>query len=179
VRVIVGIPAGNTSDIIARLVAQSLSERLELFKTMAGVDVLHVPYRGSFIADLLGGQVQIVFGPISQAIEHIRSGKLRVLAVTTATRQAALPGVPTVAESVPGYEASAWYGIGAPRNTPAEIIDRLNKEINAALADPRMEARLVDIAVPMPMTPAEFGTIIVDETEKWAKVIRAANIRIE
>jgi tripartite-type tricarboxylate transporter receptor subunit TctC len=150
----------------------------ELFKVMAGVDLLHVPYRGSFLPDLLGGQVQVVFGPISQLVELVQAGKLRALAVTTATRQAILPEIPTVAEFVPGYEASAWYGIGAPRNTPTEIIDRLNKEANAALADPKMMARLAEIGViPRPMTPAEFGKLIADETEKWGKVVRAANIK--
>jgi tripartite-type tricarboxylate transporter receptor subunit TctC len=150
----------------------------ELFKVMAGVDLLHVPYRGSFLPDLLGGQVQVVFGPISQFVELLRTGKLRALAVTTATRQAILPDIPTVSEFVSGYEASAWYGIGAPKNTPTEIIDKLNKETNAALADPKMTARLAEIGViPMPMTPAEFGKLIADETEKWGKVVRAANIR--
>jgi tripartite-type tricarboxylate transporter receptor subunit TctC len=150
----------------------------ELFKMMAGVDLLHVPYSGSFLPDLLGGQVQIVFGPIAQFVELIQAGKLRALAVTAATRQATLPDIPTVAEFVPGYEASVRYGIGAPRNTPTEIIDKLNKEINAALADPRMKARLADLgAVPMPMAPAEFGDIIVNETEKWGKVIRMAHIK--
>ena len=150
----------------------------ELFKMMAGVDLLHVPYRGSFLPDLLGGQVQVVFGPIAQFVELIRTGKLRALAVTTATRQAILPDIPTVAEFVSGYEASAWYGIGAPKDTPTEIIDRLNHEVNAALADPKMIARLADIGVvPMPMTSVEFGKLIADETEKWGKVVRAANIK--
>jgi tripartite-type tricarboxylate transporter receptor subunit TctC len=149
----------------------------ELFKLMAGVDLLHVPYRNSFLPDLLGGQVQVVFGPISQFLELIRAGKLRALAVTTATRQATLPDIPTVDEFVSGYEASVNYGIGAPKNTPTEIIDRLNKETNAALADPKMIARLADIsAVPIPMTPAAFGKLIADETEKWGKVVRAAHI---
>ena len=147
---------------------------------MAGVDLLHIPYRGSFLPDLLGGQVQVVFGPISQFVELIRAGKLRALAVTTATRQAILPDLPTVAEFVSGYEASAWYGIGAPKNTPIEIIDRLNKETNAALADPNMIARLADIGtVPAPMTPATFGKLIADETEKWGKLVRAANIKAQ
>jgi tripartite-type tricarboxylate transporter receptor subunit TctC len=150
----------------------------ELFKMMAGVDLLHVPYSGSFLPDLLGGQVQVVFGPIAQLIELIQAGKLRAIAVTSATGQATLPNIPTVAEFVPGYEASVRYGIGAPRNTPAEIIDRLNQEVNAALADPKMKARLADLgAVAMPMTSAEFGTFIADETEKWAKVIRMAHIK--
>jgi tripartite-type tricarboxylate transporter receptor subunit TctC len=152
----------------------------ELFMMMAGVNLLHVPYRGNFMPDLLGGQVQVVFAPITHLIEYIRTGKLRPLAVTPATRSAALPEIPTVAEFVPGYEASGWYGIGAPKNTPTEIIDRLNKEINAALADPNIKARLADLgAVPMPMTPAEFGKFIAAETEKWAKVIKAANIKPE
>jgi tripartite-type tricarboxylate transporter receptor subunit TctC len=150
----------------------------ELFKTMAGVDLLHVPYSGSFLPDLLGGQVQVVFGPIAQFVELIQAGKLRAIAVTAASGQATLPDIPTVAEFVPGYEASVRYGIGAPSNTPTEIIDKLNKEINAALADPKMKARLAEIgAVPMPMTPAEFGNVIADETEKWGKVIRMAHIK--
>jgi tripartite-type tricarboxylate transporter receptor subunit TctC len=152
----------------------------ELFMRMAGVELIHVPYRGNFIPDLLGGQVQVLFAPIAHPIELVRAGKLRALAVTSATRSAALPEIPTVAEFVPGYEASGWYGIGAPKSTPTEIIDRLNREINAALADAKMAAHLADLgAVPMPMTPAEFGTFIAAETEKWGKVIRAANIKSE
>ena len=152
----------------------------ELFKAMTGVNMVHVPYRGSFLPDLLGGQVQVVFSPIPTSIEYIRAGKLRALAVTTATRQEALPDIPTVAEFVPGYEASGWIGIGAPKNMPAEIIDRLNEEINAALADPKIKVRLADLgAVPMPMTPADFSKLIAEDTEKWAKVIRAANIKPE
>jgi tripartite-type tricarboxylate transporter receptor subunit TctC len=150
----------------------------ELFKMMAGVDLLHVPYSGSFLPDLLGGQVQVVFGPIAQLVELIQAGKLRAIAVTTAAGQATLPNIPTVAEFVPGYEASVRYGIGAPRNTPADIVEKLNKEINAALADPKMKARLADLgAIAMPMTSAEFGTFIAEETEKWAKVIRMAHIK--
>jgi len=152
----------------------------ELFKMMTGVDLVHVPYRGSFIPDLLGGQVQVTFAPIPVAIAYIRAGKLRVLAVTGAARSKALPDTPTVAEFVPGYEASAWYGIGAPEKTPAEIIGRLNKGITACLADPKVNARLSDLgAIPMAMTPEEFGKFIAAETEKWAKVIRAANIKPE
>jgi tripartite-type tricarboxylate transporter receptor subunit TctC len=152
----------------------------ELFKMMAGVDLLHVPYRGSFMPDLLSGQVQVVFGPISQLIEYIRTGKLRALAVTTAKRQATLPDIPTVAEFVPGYEASVWYGIGAPKNTPTEIIEKLNMEIDAALADPTMRARFAELAcTPIPMTSAEFGKLIVDEAEKWGNVIRSAGIKPE
>jgi tripartite-type tricarboxylate transporter receptor subunit TctC len=150
----------------------------ELFKMMAGVDLLHVPYSGSFLPDLLGGQVQVVFGPIAQLVELIQAGKLRAIAVTSAAGQATLPDIPTVAEFVPGYEASVRYGIGAPRNTPAEIVDKLNKEINESLADPKMKARLADLGtVPMPMTSAEFGIFIANETEKWAKVIRMAHIK--
>jgi tripartite-type tricarboxylate transporter receptor subunit TctC len=132
------------------------------------------------VPDLLGGQVQVVFAPITHLIGYIRTGKLRALAVTSATRSAALPDIPTMAESVPGYDASGWYGIGAPKNTPPEIVDRLNKEINTALADPKMKARLADLgAVPMSMTPAEFGKFIASETDKWGKVIRDANIKPE
>jgi tripartite-type tricarboxylate transporter receptor subunit TctC len=152
----------------------------ELFRMTAGIDILHVPYRGSFMPDLLGGQVQLVFGPISQSIEFIRAGKLRALAVTTVDRQAALPDVPTVREWVPAYEASGWYGIGAPKGTPSEIIGTLNREINATLADPNVKTRLTDLGVaPMPGTAAEFDTFIAAETEKWAKVIRAANIKAD
>jgi tripartite-type tricarboxylate transporter receptor subunit TctC len=152
----------------------------ELFKMMAGVDLLHVPYRGSFLPDLLGGQVQVVFGPIAQFVELIQSGKLRALAITAATGQAMLRDIPTIAEFVPGFEASVRYGILAPGNTPSEIVDRLNKEINAALADSKMKARLADIgAVPIPMTSAEFGSVIAAETEKWGNVIQAAHIKAE
>ena len=150
----------------------------ELFKSMAGVDMVHVPYRGSFLPDLLAGQVQVVFGPISQSIAYIRTGKLRALAITTATRQSELPDIPPVGDFVAGYEASGWYGIGAPRNIPVEITDRLSKAINAALGDSKTTAQLADIgAVPMPMPPAEFGKFLAAETEKWGKVIHAANIK--
>jgi len=154
----------------------------ELFKIMAGVNMVHVPYRGAATAltDLLGGQVQVMFPGMLSSITHIRAGKLRSLAVTTATRLEALPDTPTVGDFVPGYEASGWQGVVAPKNTPADIINKLNSEINAALVDPKMKARLADLGVvPMPMTPAEFGTLIADETEKWGKVIRAANIKAE
>ncbi len=145
----------------------------ELFKMMAGVDMLHVPYRGSPLPDLLGGQVQVYFGPIPASIGYIRTDKLHGLAVTGATRTEALPDIPTVAEFLPGYEASAWYGIGAPKDTPAEIVDKLNTGINAALADPKMQARLAELgAVPMPTTSADFGRFIAAETEKWAKVVK-------
>jgi len=152
----------------------------ELFKMMAGVDMLHVPYRGSSYPDLLGGQVQVSFSPIPSSIGYIRAGKLRALAVTTATRQEVLPDIPTVAEFVPDYEASAWQGIGAPKNTPVEIIDKLNKEINAALADPKIKSRLADLGgTVLPGSPTNFGKLIADETEKWAKVVKFAAIKAE
>ena len=154
----------------------------ELFKMMTGVKMVHVPYRGlaPALTDLLGGQVQVAFGSVPSSIEHIRTGKLRSLAVTTAMRTEALPDIPTVGEFVPGYEASFWYGVGAPKATPAEIVEKLNKEINAALSDHKVTARLADLGgTPMPMTPADFGGLIANETEKWGKVIRAANIKAE
>jgi tripartite-type tricarboxylate transporter receptor subunit TctC len=153
----------------------------ELFKLMTGIDMVHVPYRGGApaLSDLLAGQVQVMFSN-APAAEYLRAGKLRALAVTTATRSDELPDVPTVAEFVPGYEASAWYGIGAPKGTPAEIVGTLNREINAALADPKVSARIADFGgVPIAMTPAGFGHLIADETEKWAKVISAAGIKPE
>ena len=152
----------------------------ELFKMMTGVNMVHVPYRGQAPAmtDLLGGQVQVMFDPVVTSISHIRDGRLRPLAVTTSTRSEALPDVPTIGDFVPGYEASVWFGVGAPRNTPAEIVDKLNKEINAGLADPRIKARLAELGgVPVPMTPADFGKFVADEIEKWSKVIRTANIK--
>jgi len=152
----------------------------ELFKMMASVDMLHIPYRGSFMPDLLAGQVQVVFGPVSQLLANIQTGKLRGLAVTTATRQTALPDVPTVAEFVPGYEASGWYGIGGPRNLSDGIVGSLNRTINADLADADLDQRLAELGgVPMPMMPAEFGKFLAAETEKWARVIRTANIKAD
>ena len=154
----------------------------ELFKMMTGADMLHVPYRGGApaLTDLLGGQVQVMFSPLPELIATIKAGKVRALAVTTATRSEALPDVPPVADFVKGFEASTWQGIGAPTGTPAEIIDNLNKEINAALADPKIKSRLADLgSIPTPMSPADFEKLIVAETEKWAKVIRAANIKPE
>jgi tripartite-type tricarboxylate transporter receptor subunit TctC len=152
----------------------------ELFKMMAGVDMLHVPYRGNPRPDLLGGQVQVMFDTLPASIESVRAGKLRPLAVTTARRLEVLPNVPTVADFLPGYEASGWQGIAAPKNTPAEIVDRLNKEINAGLADAKLKAQLANLgAVPMPMTAAEFGRLIADEIEKWGKVIKFAGIKPE
>jgi len=152
----------------------------ELFKMMAGVDMLHVPYRGGgqAVADLLAGQVQVMFDTVATSIGHIRAGELRALAVTAATRLEVLPDVPTLAEFVPGYQAAGWGGIGAPRNTPAEIVDRLNKEIKAGLADPTLKARITSLgSEPMPMTPAEFARFIAAETDKWAKVIKFAGIK--
>jgi tripartite-type tricarboxylate transporter receptor subunit TctC len=154
----------------------------ELFKMMAGVNVVHVPYRGGgpALTDLLGGQVQVMFPGTVASIEYIRAGRLRALAVTTATRSEALPGIPTMGEFVPGYEASQWFGIGAPKNTPAEIVDKLNREINAGLADPKIKARLADLGGEvLALSPADFAKLIAEETEKWGKVIRAANIKPE
>jgi tripartite-type tricarboxylate transporter receptor subunit TctC len=154
----------------------------ELFKVMAGLNILHVPYRGSpqALTDLIGGQVQVLFSPILSSIDFIRAGKLRALAVTTATRQETLPNIPAVAEFVPGYEAITWNGLSAPKNTPVEIVEKLNKEINSAFADPKMKARLADLgATPLPGSSADFGKFIAAETEKWGKVIRAGNIKAE
>jgi tripartite-type tricarboxylate transporter receptor subunit TctC len=154
----------------------------ELFKMMAGIDMIHVPYRGGgqVMTDLIGGQVQVSFIGLTVAIEHIRSGKLRALAVTAATRSDVLPDIPTVSDFVPGYEASAFWGVGAPRNTPAEIIDKLNKEINAVLSDPEPKRRLAEGGgTVLVVSPADFGKLIADETEKWTKVIRPLNIKAE
>jgi tripartite-type tricarboxylate transporter receptor subunit TctC len=154
----------------------------ELFKMMTGINMVHVPYRGGgpALTDLIGGQVQVMFVGSVGSIEYARSGKLRPLAVTTATRWDGLPDIPTVGDVVPGYEASAWYGIGAPRNTPAEIVDTLNKQINAGLADPKLKARLAELGgTVLPGSPADFGKLIADETEKWSKVIRFAGIKAE
>ena len=154
----------------------------ELFKMMAGVNMTHVPYRGSApaLTDLLGGQVHVVFDTTLASIEYIRAGRLRPLAVTTATRLEALPDIPTVGDFLPGYEASGWYGVGLPKNTPTEIVEKLNKEINAALADPKMKAKLADLGgTVLALSSAEFGKLIADDAEKWAKVIRAANIKPE
>jgi tripartite-type tricarboxylate transporter receptor subunit TctC len=152
----------------------------ELFKVMAGVDLTHVPYRGlgPALIDLLGGQVQAIFSTMPPAIQHIRSDKLRALAVTSATRYEALPNLPTIGDFLPAYEAALTLGLGAPKNTPAEIIDKLNKETNAALADPGIKAKLANLGVvPSPKTPAEFGKQLADETEKWGKVIKSAGIK--
>ena len=154
----------------------------ELFKMMAGVNLVHVPYRGAGLAltDLLGGQVQVYFASIVGSIEYIRAGRLRALAVTTAPRSDALPDIPTMGEFVPGYEASIWYGIGAPKGTPVEIIDILNKEINAALGDPQLKARLADLGgIVLTGSPSDFGKLIVEETDKWGKVVKFVGIKAD
>jgi len=154
----------------------------ELFMAMAGVNMVHVPYRGlaPAVTDLLGGQVHTIFSTMPPAISNIRAGKLRALAVTSTTRSEALPDLPTVSDVLPGYEATLLTGLSGPRNTPADIVDRLNKEINAGLGDPAMKAKLSELGNdPVAMTPADFGKLLGDETEKWGKVIRAANIKIQ
>jgi len=154
----------------------------ELFKMMAGVNIVHVPYRGGAPAmiDLIGGRVQLMFDNVPTSVEFVRSGKIRPLAVTSAARIALFPDLPTVADYVPGYEASAWYGIGAPKGTPAEIVEKLNREVNAILADPATNARLAELGASLlPGSPADFGKLVADETEKWGKVIRFAGIKAE
>jgi tripartite-type tricarboxylate transporter receptor subunit TctC len=154
----------------------------ELFKMMAGVNMVHVPYRGAApaLVDLLAGQVQVGFITTAASIEYIKTGRLRALALTTATRSETLPNIPTVGEFVPGYETSNWFGVGIPKNTPADIVDKLNKEINAGLADPKMKARLADFGgTPLVVSPADFAKLIAEETEKWAKVIKFAGIKVE
>jgi tripartite-type tricarboxylate transporter receptor subunit TctC len=152
----------------------------ELFKMMAGVNLVHVPYAGNFTADLLSGQMQVAFVPITNVIEYIGDGRLRLIAVTTAKRAELLPDLPTMSEFLPGYDATGWNGIGAPRGTPAAIIAKLNKEISAVVRDPAMKTRLITLGVkPLSMTPVEFGKRIADDTEKWAKVIKFANIKAE
>ena len=154
----------------------------ELFKVMAGVNLVHVPYRGlaPAVTDLIGGQVQAIFSTMPPSIANVRAGKIRALALTSATRSEALPELPTIGEFLHGYEVSVWQGLGAPKNVPAEIIERLNKETTAALADPGIKAKLADLGtVPMPMTASEFAKLIVNDTEKWGKVIRTANLKPE
>jgi tripartite-type tricarboxylate transporter receptor subunit TctC len=154
----------------------------ELFKMMTGIDMLHVPDRGGgpAIADLIGGQVQLLFDPLPSSIEYIKSGKVRGLAVTSIVRSEALPDIPTVNEFVPGYEASFWIGVGGPKGLPAEIIGTLNKQINAVLSDPKFKARLGDLGGSvLPGSPAEFGKLVADETAKWAKVVKFAGIKAE
>ena len=154
----------------------------EYFKLMTGTDLTHVPYRGAApaVSDLLGGQIQVAFTELATSLGHVKSGNLRALAVTTAARTQALPDVPTLSEFIPGFEASQWVGLVAPKDTPSAIIEKLNVEINAALADPKMKARFADLGgMVLPGSPDDFGKLIRDETEKWAKVIRAANIKVE
>ena len=154
----------------------------ELFKMLAGVNLVHVPYRGNgpALTDLLGGQVEVLFASLPSSIEYIKAGKLRGLAITSAKRSEALPDLPTVGEFVPGYEMSAWFGVGVPKGTPAEVIETINKEINAGLADPKLMVRLADVGgISIAGSPGDFGKYIADETEKWAKVVRAANIKAE
>lgn len=163
-------------------VGSSLHMAGELFKLMAGVDLVHVPYRGSppALTDLLGGQLQLMFSPLPPSIEYVRTGRLRALAVTTSTRSQTLPNVPVIADFVPDYEASAWYGIGAPAKTPSDTIVRLNAEINAGLSDGKLKGRLTELgSVPFALTPSRFGKHLVAETDKWSKVVRAANIKAE
>ena len=172
--------AGPRHDGAARARTGHLSG--ELFKIMTGVNMLHVPYRGAApaLTDLLAGRVQVMFDSLTSSIEHIRGGKLRPLAVTTVTRSAVLPDIPTIGDCVPGYEASAWDGIGAPSNTPFEIIDKLNREINAALADPKFQARLADMGgAPLAGSAADFGMLIAAETERWAKVVKFSGAKAE
>ncbi len=154
----------------------------ELFKMMAGVNLVHVPYRsaGAALTDLISGQVHVYFGTTASSIEHIKAGKIRALGVTTTARVEALPDVPTIAEFVPGYEASGWFGVGAPAHTPTEIIDKLNREINAGLVDPKLKAKLADLGgTVISGSPADFGNLIADETEKWAKVIKSGSMKPE
>jgi tripartite-type tricarboxylate transporter receptor subunit TctC len=154
----------------------------ELFKVSTGINMVHVPYRGEApaLTDLIGGQLQVLFGVVAASIEYIRAGTLRPLAVTSATRMAALSDVPTVGEFIPGYEASQWYGVGAPKDTPFDIIERLNMEIDISLADAKLSARLADLGgVPLPMTPSDFGKHVVREAEKWAKVVKLAGLKAQ
>jgi len=152
----------------------------ELFKMAAAVDLVHVPYRINNLPDLLGGQVQVTFAPVPTVIGYIRAGRLRALAVTSTTRLQVLPNTPTLAEFVPGYEASTWFGLAAPKKTPLEIVDKLNNEVNARLSDPKLLAQFADLgSIPISMSPADFGKLIADEIDKWAKVIKTANIKPE
>jgi tripartite-type tricarboxylate transporter receptor subunit TctC len=154
----------------------------EMFRIMAGVNLVHVPYRGSpqALTDLIGGQVQVSFPLVAGSVEYIRTGRLHAVAVTTARRSDVLPDVPAIAEFVPNYDASNWFGVGVPKKTPIEIVERLNKEVNAALSDPKVKTRLTELGgTPLALSPTEYGALIADETEKWGKVIRAANIKAE
>jgi tripartite-type tricarboxylate transporter receptor subunit TctC len=190
-----GVPAKTVAEFIAYAKANpgkinmassgigtSVHMSGELFKMMTGVNMLHVPYRGAApaLTDLMGGQVQVLFDNLPSSIEYIKAGKLRALGVTAATRSPALPDVPTVAETVKGYEASAWFGFGAPKGTPPEIIDKLNAVVNQGLADPKLKARLADLGGdPLTGSPADFGKVIAEETEKWAKVVKFSGAKAE
>ena len=190
-----GVPAGTVLEVIAYAKANPGKVNMssggngtsshvsgELFRMMAGIDIVHVPYRGAAAAltDLLGGQVQVMFPAMAGAIEYVRTGRLRALAVTTAARSEALPDIPTVGDVVPGYEASTWFGVGAPRHTPRQIVDTLNREINAALGDAKVRARLAQLGgTGLALSPAEFGKLIADETEKWAKVVKFSGARAD
>lgn len=190
-----GVPAKTVAEFIAYAKANpgkinmassgngtSIHLSGELFKMMAGVNLIHVPYRGSApaLTDMLGGQVQVMFDNMPSSIEHIRAGKLRALGVTTDVRSKALPDVPTIAETVPGYEGSAWFGMGVPKGTPKEIVDKLNREINAAFKDEKMLAKLAELGgIPMPGSAEDFGKINAAETDKWAKVVKAAGIKVD
>ena len=189
------VPANNVAEFIAYAKANpgkinfasggvGTSPHLsgELLKTMTGINLVHVPYRGTApaLSDLLAGQVEVLFDNIPGSIGHIRSGKVRALGVTGSKRVAAIPEVPTMGETVPGYDVSIWYGIAAPRGTPPEIVAKLNQAVNAVLADPKLQARLAELGgEPMPTTPAQFGKLVAEETERWGKLIRAANIKAE
>jgi len=152
----------------------------EMFMMMAKVELVHVPYRGSFMSDLISGQVQVAFTPIPQSIELVKAGKLRAIGVTTSSRLPSLPDVPTVAEFLPGFETTGWYGLGAPKNTPPQIVDRLNRTVDAALADPKFKQQLAGLGVnPLPMTPAELAKLIATDIDKWAKVVKFAGIKAE
>jgi tripartite-type tricarboxylate transporter receptor subunit TctC len=152
----------------------------ELFKMMTGLNLIQVPYKSNYMPDVLGGQVPVAFVAVAAALGYLKSGKLRGLGVTSAARMSALPDIPPIADFVPGYEGSGWLGVGAPRNTPADVVDKLNKEINAIIADPKMKPRLLDLGIePQPMTPAEFGKLCADATAKWAKVIKFAGIKVQ
>jgi tripartite-type tricarboxylate transporter receptor subunit TctC len=189
------VPANNVAEFIAYAKANpgkinfasggvGTSPHLsgELLKSMTGINIVHVPYRGTApaLSDLLAGQVQVLFDNIPGSIGHIKNGKVRALGVTGSKRVAAIPDVPTIGETVPGYEVSIWYGIAAPRGTPPKIVEKLNQAVNAVLADPKLQARLAELGgEPMPMTPAQFGKLVAEETERWGKLIRAANIKAE
>jgi tripartite-type tricarboxylate transporter receptor subunit TctC len=177
------VPAANVPELHGTVIRfQPTHVTGELFKLMAGVNLVHVPYRGAgpALVDLLAGQVQAGFPSMPGSIEYVRAGKLRALAVTTATRSPVLPDIPAVSETVPGYEASGWFGIGAPKNTPVEIIEKLNREINAGLADPKMKSRLADLGgTPLSGSPADFGKLIAEETEKWAKVVQFSGAKAD